>query len=306
VGASGRRGVVSGLLAPSAARLVYATTLIDRAYRKFDDLRSSLILSFGSDPFFEAYGALAYTAPEYLAGTPQFRRDLFAWEERAFREFLPPPPARILVGGAGGGREAFVLARRGYEVVAFEPAPALAQSMRHAAIAGPLESLHSYCASYRDLPILPAWEGAPSLDLRTTRLDAIILGWTSFSHILDDEARVATLARCGTLTAGPILISFFPRNGRLENGVRGRGIRGMLQRRARRRGPSMFAPAVGFARLLDQEDVRGFVLRAGLCVVHADSTGEFPYTIVQLKEGSNRPGPAIPEGSQPLGLRQTR
>jgi len=48
---------------------------------------------------------------------------LYAWEEPWFGSRLPPPPAHILVGACGTGREAVALAARGYRVDAVEPAP---------------------------------------------------------------------------------------------------------------------------------------------------------------------------------------
>ena len=61
-------------------------------------------------------------------------------------------PGRLLIGGAGGGREAFALAARGYEVVAFEPSAALARSMVQHAPAG--ISVEALIGRYEDLPWL--------------------------------------------------------------------------------------------------------------------------------------------------------
>src|ERR1700752_2352975 len=99
---------MAGALTRLAARLVHSTTLIDRAYFRFDRLRSLLVLAFGSDSFFEVHSKLAYEASTaYRADSPQFRSGLFPWEQRVIREFFPAPPARGLPGGAGGGREAY-------------------------------------------------------------------------------------------------------------------------------------------------------------------------------------------------------
>ena len=46
---------------------------------------------------------------------------MFEWEEKWFSSDLPPPPARILLGGAGSGREIRHLARHEYRIVAFDP-----------------------------------------------------------------------------------------------------------------------------------------------------------------------------------------
>ena len=112
------------------AWVVWATQLIDRGYRLFDRLRSKIILKFAPDAFYEVYNDLTFARQDiYRAGTKAFRSKLFPFEDRAISKHFPPPPGTVLVGAAGGGREAIALARLGYSVVAFEPARALVASM---------------------------------------------------------------------------------------------------------------------------------------------------------------------------------
>jgi hypothetical protein len=282
---------MSRYLTKLTAKLVYATTLLDRAYHDFDKLRSLLVLAFGSESFFESYGSLAYSAStKYHAGKPQFRQGLFPWEERTLEAFFPPPPARILIGGAGGGREAFGLADRAYALVAFEPALVPAQSMREVATAKYPGVLQAYRGSYADLPVLPAWPGSLPLDLRATGpFDGAILGWCSFSHITDDEGRVEALRRCSELTDGPILVSYFPANTRGGAGSPRAGVLGALHRRANRRGASIFAPGIGYARLLDEDDIRTLAARAGLQVVHIDHETDWAHAVLRSGQPDSRP-----------------
>ena len=105
------------------ARGVHFSNIVDRTSRRFDRLRSALLVAFASDSFLDEYNALTYGLENsYRADSAAFRRGLFDWEERAVERFFPRPPARVLVGGAGGGREAFALHEKGYTVVAFDPA----------------------------------------------------------------------------------------------------------------------------------------------------------------------------------------
>ena len=46
---------------------------------------------------------------------------LFDWEREWLAADLPPPPAKILLGGAGSGREVLSLSAQGYEILAFDP-----------------------------------------------------------------------------------------------------------------------------------------------------------------------------------------
>src|SRR5947209_9708343 len=64
----------------------------------------------------------------YHAGAPHFERGLFWWEARLLDWPSVPRGGRVLVGGAGGGRELAVLESRGYAVTGFEPCAALARA----------------------------------------------------------------------------------------------------------------------------------------------------------------------------------
>jgi hypothetical protein len=70
-------------------------------------------------------------------------------------------------------------------------------------------------ARYGDLPILgPARAADAPLDLRSVPpFDAGILGWASLSHLTTDQARVETLRWFSRLVKGPVLVSFFTRQG---------------------------------------------------------------------------------------------
>lgn len=274
-----------------AARLLRSTHYIDRTYQRFDRLRSMLVLAMASDRFIETYSKLAYDAsPTFRAGSPTFRPGLFAWEERAVGQFFPPPPGRVLVGGAGGGREPFAFVERGYSVVAFDPAPALAASMQDAAGNFPPGRLQAYCASYADLPVMPRTPTRDPFDLRTVAsFDAAVFGWSSFSHICDDDSRVSALSRVAALTRGPILVSYFSQQQSTYAPPR-RGFMSSLRRRASRRGASMFTTGVGYARLLTVQELAAMASRAGLHVVHTDSESEWPHAILTSPLTPAQPG----------------
>lgn len=132
---------------------------------------------------------------------------LYPWEETWFSRRLPPPPARILVGAAGGGREAVALGELGYTVVAMEPSKRAAAHSRRR-LAGDAKVVQ---ASYREL-VDAVLDGASSvLELTPgSRFDAVLLGWGSFGHILREEERLRLLETCALLCPeGPILLSVF-------------------------------------------------------------------------------------------------
>jgi hypothetical protein len=133
----------------------------------------------------------------------------FDWEDRWFAASLPPPPARVLLGGAGSGREVAKLAALGYRVAAFDPAP-------HFARLGQALVAEGRCEAFLEGSYQQLWSDDPAGRAFRRRLDelapfdAVILGWGSYTHVLSADDRRRTLReldlRC---PAGPILASYW-------------------------------------------------------------------------------------------------
>lgn len=119
-------------------------------------------------------------------------RPLFPWEVEWFDALLPPPPARILVAGAGAGAEVVALRARGYAVAATEP----------------VERLARQCAEVGARPVWRLDHEALG-SLAGERFDAVLLGWGSLTHVLTPAGRQRTLEAAAALTSGPILASFW-------------------------------------------------------------------------------------------------
>lgn len=120
----------------------------------------------------------------------------FDWEKAWWAAALPPAPARLLLGGAGAGREARALVAAGYEVFAFDPLPAAV-----VALGALLGSAAVSCADY-ETP--EHWPGPP-------HVDAVLFGWGSLTHVLDAAGRFRALAAAAARTDGPILASVWTR-----------------------------------------------------------------------------------------------
>jgi hypothetical protein len=210
---------------------------------------------------------------------------LFAWERDWFARRLPPPPARLLVGGAGDGREAVALAAMGYRVDAFEPAPRPAAACARRLPAG---SLVVTCR-YEDLSraILDGAGGAASVFSRPYA--AVLLGWGSLSHVLAPAERARVVETSARLSPeGPTLASFWMRAGaegsaagRAEQAGRALGRRIGRWRGAEPAGGLGFGWRYGFGHAFDRAEIEDLAARAGRRVLWEDASGGYPHATLQ-------------------------
>jgi hypothetical protein len=244
----------------------------------FDRVRSALVTKYASDHVLAAYSDRIYAATStYRADSPNFREGLFHWEEDMIARAFPKPPGRVLVGGAGGGREAFALAARGFEVVAFDPSQGLAHSM--AGRAQDVPAVTPLVGRYEDLPRLRRAATHAEADVRALGPFSVALfGWTSFSHIRRSAERVAALRAASSVTDGPVVISFFLR----------RDGPGGPQRLTQRVGKALglaydgdqFTPYIGLFHKSSLEELEAELAGAGLRIADAsydDADGRWPW-----------------------------
>ena len=277
---------MNGTLARLAARAIRATGAIDAAYRRFDSARSMVVARFAPGAVLDAFNDITYGATDvYRPDAPIYRSGLFNWEGEAIARAFPPAPGRVLVGGAGGGREAFALAERGSDVVAFDPSERLVESMAaHAAAIGAggrSGRVDAFLGRYEDLPRLQTAGAEPSkVDLREhPRFDAALFGWASYSHLRLRQHRILALEQVGALTAGPVLVSFY-----LGRGGQPRTRRGRVARRLGFDGLDRFTTHVGYYHLSTSDELRQEAREAGLQIVVEsldDSDGRWPYLVLR-------------------------
>lgn len=255
--------------------------LVDRALSGYDRLRSLVVTCVASDAVLNAYNDIAYgTTRVYDAGAAEFRERLFNWESELIAQVFPAPPGRVLVGGAGGGREAFELVSKGYAVTAFDPSDVLARSMAARALQDK-RPVEVFLGRYQDLPRLRPIDADEAVDLSLqSRFDAAIIGWSSYSHLRKRADRIGTLRRFAELTDGPVVASFFLRRPtakpphRLAQWAASLGLRAEGDR---------FTPHIGFFHQSSAEELAAEIAEAGLVVVAAsynDSDGYWPWVAV--------------------------
>jgi len=130
-------------------------------------------------------------------------------EKEWWASALPPPPCRLLVGGAGSGREVRFLSQLGYRCVAFDPARSFVQKGKELVDSG--ECVAFLVGGYDTLTVGPASasDSVGSFLRDLGPFDAALCGWGSICHLASAEGRVGALRALGTLCpSGPLLLSF--------------------------------------------------------------------------------------------------
>jgi hypothetical protein len=242
-------------------RVINRSRVIDRVYGRLNALRSFAVLAFASERTLDEFNAAIYSAAErYDPNSEAFVSSLYPWEDQAIERHFPPPPARILVGGAGAGREPFALAERGYQVVAFEPVARLAGAMAERAAKTGVP-VASYRGGYQQLPRLEP-VGRSGDHVLAPGFDGAVIGWGSMSHLYTDRDRVGALRSMAALTSGPILVSFIAT--RPEGPVQASRLRKWLLNRHGRHVADRFSISMGFHHPVNEEEVRQLAATADL------------------------------------------
>jgi hypothetical protein len=244
------------------AALRRKNSLIARANALFDGFWLGMLDRDSLAQFDEAHYE---TRRERVGGGAAYRYDddqwnlrgLFAWERAAVEEHFPSN-GRIVVTGAGGGREVLALLERGYDAVGYEPHPRLVRA--GSALLEERGHPHRLFLSRRDT--FPAEAGA---------CDAVVVGWGSYALMPGRRRRIEFLrgARACLPVGGPVLVSFFAREGgeRLLTTV---SRTANLLRRVRRSEPAEVGDALNpnFVHLFADEELATELEAAGF-MIHA-------------------------------------
>ena len=235
--------------------------------------------------------ALFARQPTYRRGGIDFERGLFPWEREGLGRPEWPERGRVLVGGAGGGRELVALASRGYAVRGFDPVPSLAAAC--AKECADLPDASCLQGSYADLlEALRTGSGPLAALAAEPPFDAVLLGWGSLAHVTDPACAEAVLGATRRLAPnGPVFTCFYmAEEGRLRLvGDRLARLFAALGAPGRRPRGGYFRPTAGFLMTCTPEEVVSLAERHGYRVAVMSVALPQPWALLVPADG---PGPA--------------
>lgn len=201
-------------------------------------------------------------------------RNLFDWEERAMVEFFPQPPARILIGAAGGGREMIGLTQKGYDVAGFDPCKDLVDVANNLACSMPFLSCVE--GSFEDL-----MQGTLSAIETHAPYHGVILGWGGLSYIGTQAAQQHLLQKIHSLCPnGPLLMSWFeekpvnPRHQRMKDILTRIGLKP-------RSAHINYLPDDGWHYAFSHQDISDLARAAGYQVLASRNSSPLPHTVLR-------------------------
>lgn len=273
-------------LRPWVRALLVADRAVHSSVRLAALLRAELLLAALDEDERAAVNAEVFSAEDtYAPGGSAFERGLFEWEREALAHQAFPRGGRVLLGGAGGGRELLALAEMGYAVDAFEPAPTLVHAL--SAQAARCADSRALNGGYAELVRAARGEGGPLACLRGRGFDGVLLGWASFSHVTSDEGREALLLAIASLAPrAPVLLSYLgpDDDGRLNGRVEAlrapvrAGLSRVFRREAAGEGEG-FVPGAGFFRRTRPDELVALAESCGYAVaMHAQEP--YPHALL--------------------------
>jgi len=179
----------------------------------------------------------------------------YPWEELLVNQFVKPSSVITLIG-AGGGREAYALAKKGFTVNAWEVD----------------KKMLSYASTFFaeiDLPISYSWHQANTIP--TQKCDVFWFGWGLYTNIIERSTRVRLLqeAKENLNQEGLIIISYWPETRQSERINRIDTISKKINKRSIEKGETFHMGC--WSKYFTPEQITEEVLQANLRVLYINN-----------------------------------
>jgi hypothetical protein len=209
--AAKKNGAIEGNIPPVRRSRVKRFDRADRWFNRLGRFASAMHEGFwlgclNADDL-NAVTAEHFDRSQYYASTEHNLSGFFGWEKFVLERFFRRG-SRILVAGAGGGREVLALRKAGFDAEGFECSAPLVRASEQIFDRAGESKYVTLCAPDR----VPQ---GPQI------YDGLVVGWTVYTHIPTKARRIAFLQglRQRALSNSPLLVSYFARQSRSSDDV---------------------------------------------------------------------------------------
>ncbi len=218
-----------------------------------------------------AVTAERFDQSQYYASTEHNLSGFFEWEKSVLDRFFRPG-SRILVAGAGGGREVVALRKAGFDAEGFDCSLPLVRAS---------EQIFDRLGESRYVTFCEPDSVPPGPRI----YDGLIVGWAAYTHIPTKARRIAFLQALNqrALPNSPLLISFFARHSSSSDEALVHGMARLSRFFLRgRKEPLQLGDSIRFARFVHSftsEEVEAELRTAGFRVEYHGEEDHLGYTV---------------------------
>ena len=275
VPATKKNGAIEGNIRPVRRPRVKHFDVADRWLNRFVRFVIAMHEGFwlgclGADEL-NAVTAEHFDRSKYYASSEHNLGGFFGWEKSALDQFFRPG-SRILVAGAGGGREVLALRKAGFDAEGFECSVPLVRAS---------EQIFDRLGETKYVTLCE-----PDRVPQGPRIyDGLVVGWTVYTHIPTKARRVAFLQALSAraLPGSPLLISFFARQiGSREDVLVHRTARVCRFLLRGRKEPLEVGDRISYARFVrwfTSDEVEAEMRAAGFRNAHHGADGDLGYAV---------------------------
>ena len=275
VSATRKSGVIDGDTSPVRRSRVKNFDRADRWFNRLGRFASAMHEGFwlgclNADEL-NAVTAEHFDQSQYYASTEHNLSGFFGWEKSVLDQFFRRG-SRILVAGAGGGREVLALRKTGFDAEGFECSAPLVRAS---------EQIFDRLGEAKYVTLCE-----PDRVPQGPRIyDGLVVGWTVYTHIPTTARRVAFLQALSerALPGSPLLVSFFARQSRASDDA-------LVHRTARlwrfllrgRKEPVEMGDRISYARFVHsftRDEVEAELRAAGFRSALHGAEGDLGYTV---------------------------